>query len=112
MGIDMLAALREIGFSGSHQQGLRSNDRAETRSHRFEVHDFKSAKSAQRFVSVHRGVYNSFNVQRQLISRPTHGQFRTAAQQSWSNTTTAVTIPRQSRGLYFCEPLKAAGRGR
>ena len=23
-----------------------------------------------------------------------------------------VTIPRQSRGLYFCEPLKAAGRGR
>ena len=23
-----------------------------------------------------------------------------------------VTIPRQSRGLYFCEPLKAARRGR
>ena len=23
-----------------------------------------------------------------------------------------VTIPRQSRGLYLCEPLKAAGRGR
>ena len=28
------------------------------------------------------------------------------------DSVTPVTIPRQSRGLYFCEPLKAAGRGR
>jgi putative transposase len=41
----------------------------------------KSAKSAQRFVSVHAAVYNTFNVQRHLISRPTHRQFRTAAHQ-------------------------------
>jgi transposase-like protein len=51
---------------------------------------FKSAKSAQRFVSVHAAVYNTFNVQRHLISRPTHRQFRTAAQQSWSDATAAA----------------------
>jgi transposase-like protein len=33
---------------------------------------FKSAKSAQRFVSVHAAIYNTFNVQRNLISRPAH----------------------------------------
>jgi putative transposase len=37
---------------------------------------FKSAKSAQRFISVHAAVYNTFNVQRHLVSRPTHRQFR------------------------------------
>jgi putative transposase len=36
---------------------------------------FKSTKSAQRFVSVHAAVYNTFNVQRHLIGRPTHRQF-------------------------------------
>jgi transposase-like protein len=30
---------------------------------------FKSAKSAQRFVSVHAAVYNTINVQRHLMSR-------------------------------------------
>jgi hypothetical protein len=48
---------------------------------------FKSAKSARRFVSVHAAVYNTFNVQRHLIGRPTHRQFRTAAHQSWNDAT-------------------------
>jgi len=39
------------------------------------MHGFKSAKSAQRFVSVHAAVYKMFNVQRHLVSRPTHRQF-------------------------------------
>jgi putative transposase len=51
---------------------------------------FKSAKSPYRFVSVHVAIYNAFNVQRHLISRPTHRQFRTAAHQSWSDATAAV----------------------
>jgi putative transposase len=37
------AALRELGFSGLHEQGLRAN----------KMQGFKSAKSAQRFVSTH-----------------------------------------------------------
>jgi putative transposase len=77
------AALREIGFSGLHKRGLRANNRAEN-SHQprreRKMQGFKSAKSAQRFVSVHASVYNTFNVQRHLISRPTHRWFRTAPQ--------------------------------
>jgi transposase-like protein len=89
------AALREIGFSGSHEQGLRANNRAENshqpvRRRERKMQGFKSAKSAQRFVSVHAAVYNTFNVRRHLISRPSYRQFRTAAHQSWSDATAAV----------------------
>jgi Protein of unknown function (DUF2924) len=48
------------------------------------------ATSAQRFVSVHAAVYNTFNVQRHLISRTTHRRFRTAAHQCWREATAAV----------------------
>jgi hypothetical protein len=51
---------------------------------------FNSAKSTQRFVSVHAAVYNTFNVQRHLVSRTTHRQFRTAAHQCWSEATVAA----------------------
>jgi transposase-like protein len=89
------AALREIGYSGSHEPGLRANNRAENshqpiRRHNRKMQGFKSAKSAQRFVSVHAAVYNTFNVQRHLMSRPMHRQFRTAAHQSWSDATVAA----------------------
>jgi putative transposase len=66
------AALREIGFSGLHEQGLRANNRAENshqplRRRERKMQGFKSIKSAQRFVSVHAAVYNTFNVQRHSI---------------------------------------------
>jgi hypothetical protein len=51
--IEMSAAPREIGFSGSTP--------------RTKMQDFKSAKSARRFVSVHAAVYNTLKIQRQLI---------------------------------------------
>jgi putative transposase len=91
------AALREIGFSGLHEQGLRANNRAENshqplRRRERKMQGFKSAHSAQRFVSVHAAVYNTFNVQRHLISRPTHRQFRSAAHKSWGDATAAVAI--------------------
>jgi putative transposase len=84
------AALRELGFSGLHEQGLRANNRAENshqpvRRRERKMQGFKSARSAQRFVSIHAAVYNTFNVQRHLISRPTHRRFRAAAYKSWSD---------------------------
>src|SRR6201982_4176440 len=89
------AALHEIGFSGSHKQGLRANNRAENshqavRRRERKMQGFKSAKSAQRFVSVHAAVYNTFNVQRHLIGRTTHRWFRTTAHQCRREATAAV----------------------
>src|ERR1700751_1127341 len=37
-----------------------------------------------------RKLLHTFNVQRHLISRPTHRQFRTTAHQSWSDATAAA----------------------
>ena len=89
------AALRAIGFSGLHEQGLRANNRAENshqplRRRERKMQGFKSTKSAQRFVSVHAAVYNTFNVQRHLISRRIQRQFRTAAHNSWTDATVAA----------------------
>jgi putative transposase len=89
------AALPEIGFSQRHEQGLRANNRAENshqpvRRRERKMQGFKSAKSAQRFVADHAAVYNTFNVQRHLVSRPTHRRFRTAAHQCWREATAAV----------------------
>ena len=86
------AALHEIGFPGLHDQGLRANNRAENsqqplRRRERKMQGFKSAKSAQRFVSVHAAV---FDVQRHLISRRIQRQFRTAAHNSWSDATVAA----------------------
>jgi putative transposase len=55
------AALREIGFSGLHEKGLRANNRAENshqplRRRERKMQGFKSPKSAQCFVSVHAAV--------------------------------------------------------
>jgi putative transposase len=48
---------------------------------------FKSAASAQRFVSVHAAVYNTFNLQRHPVSRATLRCFRAAAHNAWNNAT-------------------------
>ena len=89
------AALRELGFSGSHEHGLRANNRAENshqavRRRERKMQGFKSARSAQRFVSVHAAVYNTFNVQRHVVGSSTHRRIRTAAHQSWNEVTDAV----------------------
>ena len=48
---------------------------------------FKSAASAQRFLSTHAAVYNTFNVQRHIISRKTLRQFRGEAMRTWQAVT-------------------------
>jgi putative transposase len=89
------AALRELGFTGRHDQGLLANNRAENshqplRRRERKMQGFKSARSAQRFVSTHAAVYNTFNVQRHLISRPTLRRVRREAMEVWNAATVAT----------------------
>src|SRR5712672_4845187 len=70
------SAFRRLRLSCPHEQGLRSNNRAENshqpvRRRERKMQRFKSARSAQRFLSVHAAVYNNFNLPRHLISRST-----------------------------------------
>ena len=60
------AAKSEIGLSARHDQGLRANNRAEnshqsTRRRERKMQRFKSPGSAQRFLSLHAAVHNTFN---------------------------------------------------
>jgi putative transposase len=51
---------------------------------------FKSAGSAQRFLSFQAATYNTLNVQRHLISARTHRAFRACAMQTWRDVTAAA----------------------
>jgi hypothetical protein len=46
--------------------------------------------SAQRFLSTHGAVYNVFNLQPHLISRPGLRTLRAAAHEAWANATAAA----------------------
>ncbi|MBV9373704.1 MAG: IS6 family transposase [Alphaproteobacteria bacterium] len=71
-----------------HEQGLRKNNREENshqpvRRRERKLQRFKSARSAQRFLSMHSAVHNTFNHQRHLISRSTLRSFRAEAAAQW-----------------------------
>ena len=51
---------------------------------------FKSARSAQRFLSMHGAVHNTFNFQRHLISRSTLRIFRAEATAEWQDAVAAA----------------------
>jgi transposase-like protein len=76
-------------------QGLRKNNRAENshqpvRRRERKMQRFKSARSAQRFLSIHAAVYNTFNLQRHLISRSTLRTFRAEAAAQWKAAVAAA----------------------
>ena len=82
------AALRDLNMTGKHVTGGRSNNRAENshlpvRQRERRMQGFKSSGSAQRFLSTHAAIYNTFNVQRHLITRKTMRQFRGDAMNTW-----------------------------
>jgi len=89
------AAMRILGCLDCHKPGrLRDNNRVENshlpvRRRERKMQRFKSQGQAQRFVSTHGAVYNTFNVQRHLISRSTLRTFRTAAMETWAKATEA-----------------------
>ena len=89
------SAFRRLGLSCPHQQGLRQNNRAENshqavRRRERKMQRFKSARSAQRFLSMHAAIHNTFNLQRHLVSRATLRIFRAEAANQWRDAVTAV----------------------
>ena len=88
------AAKAELGMTAEHEKGLRKNNRAENshqpvRRREHKMQRFKSAGSAQRFLSSHAAVHNTFNVQRPLISRRTLRGFRAGAMEQWRSAAAA-----------------------
>ena len=67
------AAASELGIARRHECGRWRNNRAEnshqpTRRREHKMQGFKSAGSAQRFLSVHAAVHNTFNVEDLLVT--------------------------------------------
>src|SRR3979490_3539745 len=84
------SAFRHLRLTCRHEQGLRKNNRAENshqavRRRERKMQRFKSARSAQRFLSIHAAVLNTFNLQRHLISRSTLRASRAEAAPPWQD---------------------------
>jgi putative transposase len=82
------AGKSEIGLSARHERGLRANNRPEnshqpTRRRERKMQGFKSPGSAQRFLSIHAAVQNTFNVPRHLTPRRALRDFREEAFRTW-----------------------------
>ena len=82
------AAAHDLGIENCHERGRWRNNRAEnshqpTRRRERKMQGFKSPGSAQKVLSSHAAVYNTFNVQRHLTSAQTHRAFRASAMNVW-----------------------------
>lgn len=83
------SALRELGLTHLHRLGrLRENNRVENshlpiRRRERQQQGFKSQASAQKFLTTHAAIYNTFNLQRHLISRSSLRRFRVEADAAW-----------------------------
>ncbi len=90
------AAARDLGLTDRHQPGgMRENNRAENshlpiRRRERKQQKFKSRASAQKFLATHVAVYNVFNLQPQLIRRPTLRHRRVEAYRTWAAATAAA----------------------
>jgi putative transposase len=89
------SAFRQLRLTCPHEQGLRKNNRVENshqavRRRERKMQRFKSAGSAQRFLSIHAAVHNTFNLQRHLVSRATLRIFRADATTHWQAAVAAA----------------------
>ncbi|MBB5746261.1 IS6 family transposase [Brevundimonas variabilis] len=87
------AALEQLDLKHIHRPGrLRKNNRIENshlsiRRRERQQQRFKSQASAQRFLTTHAAIYNTFNIQRHLVSRLTLRRFRSEADAVWALAT-------------------------
>ena len=89
------AALGDLGLSKRHDFGGRKNNCAENshlpvRQRERRMQRFKLPGSAQRFLSNHATIYNTFYTQRHLISRSILRQFRAEAMEQWRHATASA----------------------
>jgi len=82
------AAMDEIGAADRHEVGRRLNNRAENSHQPFRRREramqrFRSMKTLQKFSSVHAQLHNHFNQERNLVTRETYKQRRSAALAEW-----------------------------
>jgi transposase-like protein len=90
------AALRDLGLSRVHRRGKRLNNRAESshvpiRRRERKMQGFRSAGSAQRFLSSHSATYNTFNITPQLITANNRRILRSQAFDAWGAAVAAST---------------------
>ena len=82
------AAMKKIGNVDGHEVGRRLNNRAENSHQPFRRREramqrFRSAKTLQKFSSVHAQVHNHFNQERHLVTRADYKQRRSVAPAEW-----------------------------
>ena len=82
------AAAHDLGIRNRHERGRWKNNRVEnshqpTRRRERKMQRSKSPGSAQKFLSTHAAVHNTFNVQRHLTSARTHRTLRAAGLNTW-----------------------------
>jgi putative transposase len=82
------AVMDEIGAANRHEIGRRRNNRAENSRRPFRRRErakqrFRSMKTLQKLSSVHAQLHNHFNQERNLVTRETYKQKRSAALAEW-----------------------------
>jgi len=110
------AALRDLRLDGIPRLGgKRLNNRAEishvpVRRPEGKLQRFKSAASAQRFLSLHAATYNTFNLCRHLNTARTHRRFRAEAFAARRNAT--GTLARAWRMPIWSRPSSTTRQAR
>ncbi len=89
------AAIRNLGLAARHHQAKWQNNRIESahvplRLRERKMQRFRSIASAQRYLSIHATIYNTFNTRRHLISATEHRQRRDEAFRHWRNAVAAA----------------------